>query len=95
LVIGAVVQAMMVQTLYDGETSMKPHEVFGIIVRAAGLLLLLMAVRHLCAAIINLALGGPTPAAGFFSGIPEIIVSLWLLRGAKCLVSFAFPEEAK
>jgi hypothetical protein len=74
---------------------MKPSETFGIIVRAAGLLLLLMAARHLCGAIIDLAFGAPGLAAGFFSGIPEIIVSLWLLRGAKGLVSFAFPEEAK
>ncbi len=74
---------------------MQPREAFGIVVRAAGLLLLLMAVRHLCGGIINLALEGPSPAAGFFSGIPEIIMSLWLLRGAKHLVSFAFPEEAK
>ena len=74
---------------------MKQSEIFGVIVRAAGLLLLLMAARHLCGAVINLAFGGSEPAAGFFSGIPEIIVSLWLLRGAKHLVAFAFPGEAK
>ena len=74
---------------------MKPSELFGVIVRAIGLPLVLAALWQLLGAVVNLVGGGPgNVVAMFMTGIPALVVGLWFLRGAKALVSFAFPEEA-
>jgi uncharacterized membrane protein len=72
---------------------MKPSEIFGIVVRTVGLILTLIAFSQICFALLNTVGGGPGYASGYFFGIPGLVVGLWLLRGAKSLVSFAFPEQ--
>ncbi len=73
---------------------MKPSDVFGIVVRTVGLLITLTALWSIGWALLSLAGGGPGNAAGLLIfGIPELLIGLWLLRGAKPLVRFAFPEE--
>jgi hypothetical protein len=64
----------------------KPSDVFGIVVRTVGLLLLLGV------AILSLPLRGPYNVAELIVfGFPTLVVGLWLLRGAPLLVSFAYP----
>ena len=64
---------------------MKPSDIFGIVVRTVGLILVLGAIFYLIAAIL-------LPALLFYC-IPVLLLGLWLLRGGKAVVSFAFPEE--
>jgi len=71
---------------------MKDVEIFGIIVRTAGLIVALIALGYLLPAILSLIFGGPR-AFLLFYGIPGLIVGLWLLRGAETIVSFAFPKS--
>jgi len=73
---------------------MKPSDVFGVVVRTVGLVVTLMGLWRIGYAILDLVGGGPGGAAGLLiTGVPELLVGLWLLRGAKPLVQFAFPEE--
>lgn len=75
---------------------MKPSDLFGVVVRAMGLILVLTALWKLLGAVVNLVGGGPgNVLAMVVSGVPALLVGLWLLRGAKALVSFAFPEESR
>jgi hypothetical protein len=72
---------------------MKPPDVFGIVVRTLGLLLVLGVAPCLLLAILSLALGGPYNVAELLIfGLPTLVVGLWLLRGAPLLVSFAYPD---
>ncbi len=73
---------------------MKPSDIFGIVVRTVGLIVTMTALWTLGWAMLNLAGGGPGNAPGLLiAGIPELLVGLWLLRGARSLVRFAFPQE--
>jgi hypothetical protein len=72
---------------------MKPSDVFGIVVRTAGLVITLMGLWRIGYAVLALVGGGPGSAHLLITGVPELLVGLWLLRGAKPLVQFAFPEE--
>ena len=73
---------------------MKPSDIFGIVVRTVGLVIALMGLWTIGWAIVNLVGGGPGGAVGLLvPGILELLAGLWLLRGAKPLVHFAFPQE--
>lgn len=73
---------------------MKPSELFGVMVRTIGLLLVLSSAWGLFFAGLNLVLGGPGNVAGMvIMGVPVFCVGLWLLRGAESFVRFAYPEE--
>jgi len=73
---------------------MKPSELFGVVVRTMGLLFVLTALLKVFSAILNLVGGGPgNVLAMLLYGIPALLVGLWFLRGAKALISFAFPED--
>ena len=73
---------------------MKQSEIFSLIVRTVGLLTCLFAVYHMSIAIV--ALFSPAIGTGFLmfiAYVPVMLLGLWLLRGAKKLMSFAYPEE--
>ncbi len=73
---------------------MKPSELFGVIVRTIGLILVLSALCQVFIAILNLVGGGPGNVVGMLLyGIPALLVGLWFLRGAKALICFAFAED--
>jgi hypothetical protein len=72
---------------------MTNRDVFEIIVRTVGLMITLAA-----AWLILLGLFGLISASGqvtglLFYGIPALFVGLWLLRGARSIVSFAFSKD--
>lgn len=64
---------------------MRPFEAFGIVVRAIGLIIVVSALVQLILAV--------TAPGILFLAIPELLLGLWLLRGAKAVVSFAYPGE--
>ena len=64
---------------------MKPSDIFGIVVRTMGLILVLVALGYSIPAMVQ-------PGLLFFE-IPALLLGFWLLRGGKAVVSFAFPEE--
>ena len=64
---------------------MKPSDIFGIVVRTVGLILVLVALGSSIPAIVQ-------PGLLFFE-VPVLLIGLWFLRGGKAIVSFAFPEE--
>jgi hypothetical protein len=73
---------------------MKDRNVFGIVVRTVGLIVVLIALGLIFPALLSLVMGGPGTLIGLlFYGIPLLLVGLWLLRGARSIVSFAFPQE--
>ena len=73
---------------------MKPAEVFGVVVRTVGLLVVVPSLGVLCFALLNLVLGGPASSGGLIiMGIPPLLFGRWLLRGAPALVTYAYPEE--
>lgn len=79
---------------------MKPPDVFGIIVRTVGLLLLLFGLLNFLGAIATaispqLSRGG---TAGYYVGIGTVVVfvAAYFLSGAPRLVDFAYgPEDAE
>ena len=75
---------------------MKSSELFGVLVRIIGLVIVLTALCQIAFAILNLIGGGPgNVGAMLLYGIPALLVGLWFLRGARALVSFAFPEDTR
>jgi hypothetical protein len=65
---------------------MNPVEIFGVVVRTAGLLLTLMAFGFLFSAALS-----ATPGPALF-GTAWLVIGLWLLRGGRAVVGFAYPE---
>lgn len=72
---------------------MSARETFGVVVRATGLIVTLVSVGCLFPAVLSLIGGGPNVAGLLVFGVPALFVGLWLLRGAKAVVSFAFPDD--
>jgi hypothetical protein len=68
---------------------MKPHELFGVAVRIAGLVSL---IYMLASAVLFIAAG--LPWLFIVKTIVWLILSLWMLRGAPALVRFAYPDSA-
>ena len=75
---------------------MTPVQLFGVVVRSLGLLVTIYGIG---AGLFGLlALLGADPAPAFIilaAAIALLTVGLWLLRGAKLLVAFAYPETAE
>jgi hypothetical protein len=71
---------------------MKPSELFGVVIRTIGLLLLGYGLLQLLWALINLVGGGPgNVIVMLLVRIPSVIFGIWFLRGAETLVAFAYP----
>jgi hypothetical protein len=78
------------------EDHMKPSELFGVVIRSVGLVVMLSAMSVLFYAILSLVLGGPASVVGLFIiGIPPLLVGLWLLLGASDLATAVYPKEPK
>ena len=90
---------------------MTPIQLFGIVVRTLGLLICLATLRsmwHACA-IVGMVpdiavLETDNPTAGLAREVflwelircaAKLVVGLWMLRGAKLVVDFAYPEPAQ
>jgi hypothetical protein len=73
---------------------MKTTQIYGIIVRTVGLIVVVASAGFLIPGILSLILGGPLTGLLFY-GVPAFFLGLWLLRGARSIVSFAYPEEAR
>jgi hypothetical protein len=72
---------------------MKSSEIFGIIVRTIGLILLVTTGFWIIPALFSLVLGGPPVGWLIPIAVPMILIGLWLLRGGKAVIAFAFPED--
>ena len=78
---------------------MKPRDVFGIIVRTAGLSLTIYALWYLAYGIAMMA-GLPEEDQGnrpgyFVTGFLFLLMGLYFLRGAPGIFGFAYPAEGK
>jgi len=73
---------------------MTNRDVFEIIVRTVGLMITLAAAWQILLGLFGLISGALAQFAGsLFYGIPALFVGLWLLRGARSIVSFAFSKD--
>ncbi len=73
---------------------MTASDLFGVIVRTIGLLMLLAALWQIAWALLNLVGGGPGNAVALLlGGVPTLLLGWWFLRGARRLVSYAYAEE--
>ncbi|MBN2128483.1 MAG: hypothetical protein JW741_03270 [Sedimentisphaerales bacterium] len=73
---------------------MNAADVFGVIVRTIGLLILLGALWQIALGLLALLGGGPyNTIALLLSGIPALLLGLWFLKGAKFLMAYAYPKE--
>ena len=72
---------------------MKPSEVFGVVIRTIGLLLLMFAVSQIAMGLLALVIGGlGNVFVMLLSGIPSFLVGYWFLRGAPLIVSLAYES---
>jgi hypothetical protein len=74
---------------------MRPAEMFGVVVRTIGLLVVLSAAWATCLGTLGVVGGGPGQVVALlFFGIPALVVGLVLLRGgADFVVRFAYPSQ--
>jgi hypothetical protein len=79
----------------NAEDDMKPSELFGVVVRSLGLLVMLPAMWCIFWAILNLVLGGPNAVGMLVAGIPALLLGTWLLLGASGLAAAVYSNEAK
>jgi hypothetical protein len=76
---------------------MTGKDLFGVILRVAGLILSAYALWYLWFAL--LALGGMTPpkdvriASYWAFGVPALLVGIYFLRGAPHILRFSYPER--
>ena len=64
---------------------MKPSEVFGVVVRSVGLMVI---VANVVGLITSIAQPGV-----LFIVVPMLLLGIWLLRGAPAIVQFAYPDR--
>jgi hypothetical protein len=77
---------------------MKPSELFGVVVRSVGLLLVLSAMWTLPWGILGWVAGGPTEGGGIVMtifGLATMLLGIWLLRGASGLAAAVYANEPK
>lgn len=73
---------------------MKSSEVFGVVVRSVGLVVVMLAAWALCWTMWILVLGGSDFGVGLFvNSIAGLLIGGWLLRGAPALVEFAYQTD--
>ncbi len=77
---------------------MKPQQAFGVAVRVIGLIVVLVSILYLVSALVVCI--DPTfrpnlPPAWHYllDGVVELLVGLYLLRGAALVIRFAFPDD--
>ena len=70
---------------------MTPRDGFGIIVRVAGLGLLLQAARN---ALTAVALGMSDVRGILLPLVVAVLAGIWLLGGARILVAYAYPKDS-
>jgi len=66
---------------------MKPSELYGVVVRTIGLLMVLSGAWMALVGTLTVGLGA------LIFGTLALSVGLWLLRGAESFVRFAYPQE--
>ncbi len=73
---------------------MKPEESFAVVVRTIGLIICLGSGWAVSFGTLSLLLGGPPATTTLaFMGLLPFLIGLWLLRGARSVVAFAFPKN--
>lgn len=77
---------------------MKPDDIFGIVVRTIGVLLLIWGLWHLTFALAESMgiVAGETPDEAkllFVTATAAIVVALLLMRAAHWVVRFSYPES--
>lgn len=73
---------------------MKPSDIFGVVVRTIGLLLIMGSMWAVFWAFVIILFGGPGSFVGMIIGsIPSLFVGVWFLGGAKAIIRIAYPDE--
>jgi hypothetical protein len=70
---------------------MTPVQLFGVAVRTIGLVMALSGAFSSALGLLLLVFGAPVLLI-MITGIPALLVGLWLLRGPGWLIAFAYPE---
>jgi len=78
---------------------MKPQDVFGIVVRSAGLWLFFFGgwyVVYALSVLVGVEKGSSTDEmeAYFFDGFIYLLIALYFLRGAPFLIRFCYPKSS-
>jgi hypothetical protein len=72
---------------------MNASEIFGLIIRCAGLALSLLGIHDIYRAFIMLVqVISMTSFAPLLFGVPALLLGIWFLRGAPRLMSFSYPQ---
>ena len=73
---------------------MNTSEIFGLVVRCAGLGLALLGIHEVYRALVMVvqAFEGISFVPLLF-GIPNLLLGIWFLRGATWLISFCYPQH--
>ena len=73
---------------------MNTSEIFGLIIRCAGLALTLLGIHEVYRALIMVVqeFSGISFTPLLF-GIPNLLLGIWFLRGAPWLMSFSYPQH--
>jgi hypothetical protein len=75
---------------------MKPAELFDVVVRSIGLLLILLSMPGLAMGFLSLVGGGP--GGPIFMGVcavPMFILGIWFIRGASGLAETLYAEKSQ
>lgn len=73
---------------------MKCSEIFGLVIRCIGVVLCFIGLSQLYGAAIMMLQGAFANAlVPLVSAVLVLVLGLWFLRGAPCLVSFSYPSE--
>ena len=72
---------------------MNASDIFGIIIRIAGLGLTLLGIHEAYRALIMIAqVISMTSFTPLLFSIPNLLLGIWFLRGAPQLISFSYPQ---
>jgi len=73
---------------------MNASEIFGLIIRCAGLALTLLGIHDVYRALIMVVQAiSMTSFIPLLFGIPALLLGIWFLRGAPWLLSFSYPQH--
>lgn len=73
---------------------MSASEIFGLIIRCAGLALSLLGIHEVYRAFIMLVQVISMISLGpMLFGVPALLLGAWFLRGAPQLMSFSYPQS--
>jgi hypothetical protein len=74
--------------------TMNPSDLFGVIARTIGFVMLLGALWQIALELLTLVAGRPANVlASLLTGIPALLLGLWFLSGAKSLIAYAYPTQ--